>query len=64
MKVVFLGTGEIGLPSLRWLLASTEHEVVAVVTQPDKPVGRKMVMTPPMVKVVAEEAGVRVFQPE
>ena len=64
MKVVFLGTGEIGLPTLRWLLASREHEVVAVVTQPDRPVGRKMVMTPPMVKVVAEAAGVRVFQPE
>ena len=64
MKVVFLGTGEIGLPTLRWLLASKEHEVVAVVTQPDKPVGRKMVLTPPMVKVVAEAAGVRVFQPE
>ena len=64
MKVVFLGTGEIGLPALRWLLECREHEVVAVVTQPDKPVGRKMVLTPPMVKVVADAAGVRVLQPE
>ena len=64
MKIVFLGTGEIGLPSLRYLLGNTDHQVVAVVTQPDKPVGRKMVLTPPTVKVIAQEAGVPVFQPE
>lgn len=64
MKIVFLGTGEIGLPSLRYLLGNADHQVVAVVTQPDKPVGRKMVLTPPAVKVIAQEAGVPVFQPE
>jgi methionyl-tRNA formyltransferase len=64
MKIVFLGTGEIGLPSLKYLLGNTDHQVVAVVTQPDKPVGRKMVLTPPAVKVLALEAGVPVFQPE
>ena len=40
MRIVFIGTGEIGVPTLRALLDS-EHEVVAVVTQPDKPAGRE-----------------------
>ena len=40
MRIVFIGTGEIGVPTLRALLDS-EHEVVAVVTQPDKRVGRE-----------------------
>lgn len=64
MRIVFLGTGDIGLPSLEALLASSEHEVVAVVTQPDKPVGRKMVLTAPQVKVRAQAKGVPVLQPE
>lgn len=64
MRIVFLGTGDIGLPSLEALLASPAHEVVAVVTQPDKPVGRRMVLTPPQAKVRAQAAGVPVLQPE
>jgi methionyl-tRNA formyltransferase len=64
MRIVFLGTGDIGLPSLEALLASREHEVLAVVTQPDKPVGRKLVLTPPQVKVRAQAEGVPVLQPE
>lgn len=63
MRVLFIGTGDIGLPSLEWLLNSTQHEVVAVVTQPDKPVGRKMVITPPRIKVRALAAGIPVLQP-
>lgn len=63
MRIVFLGTGDIGLPSLEALLNSPDHEVVAVVTQPDKPVGRKMVLTPPQVKVRALAAGIPVLQP-
>jgi methionyl-tRNA formyltransferase len=49
MRIVFIGAGEIGLPTLRALLNS-EHEVVAVVTQPDKPVGREQRIEPPPVK--------------
>lgn len=64
MRVLFLGTGEIGLPTLDWLLATPKHEVVGVITQPDKPVGRKLVLTPPETKVRALAAGVPVFQPE
>ena len=41
MRIVFIGTGEIGVPTLQSLRASTpEHELVGVVTQPDKPAGR------------------------
>lgn len=64
MRIVFLGTGDIGLPSLEALLASREHEILAVVTQPDKPVGRKLVLTPPQVKSRAQAAGIPVLQPE
>lgn len=58
-----MGTGEIGLPTLEWLLATPKHDVVGVVTQPDRPVGRRQILTPPRVKILAGEAGVSVLQP-
>ncbi|MDD5350857.1 MAG: methionyl-tRNA formyltransferase [Chthoniobacteraceae bacterium] len=61
MRVLFLGTGDIGLPALEWLLR--HHEVAAVVTQPDKPVGRKQTLTPPPTKCLALAHGVPVLQP-
>lgn len=64
MRVLFIGTGDIGLPTLQWLMASPRHEVAGVVTQPDKPVGRRQVLTAPTVKVMARAAGLPVFQPE
>jgi methionyl-tRNA formyltransferase len=66
LRIAFLGTGDIGLPSLEALLSKSghDHEVVAVITQPDKPVGRKQVLTPPEMKVRALAAGVPVLQPE
>jgi len=63
MRVLFIGTGDIGLPSLEWLLSTPKHSVVGVVTQPDKPVGRKQVLTPPQIKVRALAAGLTVLQP-
>jgi methionyl-tRNA formyltransferase len=63
MRILFIGTGDIGLPSLEWLLATPKHEVVGVITQPDKPAGRKLVLTPPEVKVRALAAGLTVLQP-
>ncbi len=63
MRILFIGTGDIGLPSLEWLLTRSKHEVVGVVTQPDKPVGRKQVLTPPQIKVRALAAGIPVIQP-
>ncbi len=61
-RVVFMGTAEFAVPSLRALLAAG-HEVVAVVTQPDKPQGRKQILVPSPVKVCAEELGLTVLQP-
>src|SRR6267143_332977 len=53
MRILFIGTGEIGLPALSALLES-EHEVVGVVTQPDKPAGRdQRVEAPPIKKALA-----------
>jgi methionyl-tRNA formyltransferase len=49
MRIVFIGTGEIGVPTLR-ALQESEHELVGVVTQPDKPAGREQQITPPPVK--------------
>lgn len=49
MRIVFIGTGEIGIPTVRALLNS-EHEVVAIVTQPDKPAGREQTIEPPPIK--------------
>src|SRR6266478_6564672 len=49
MRVVFIGTGEIGVPTLEALLKS-EHDVVGVVAQPDKPVGRTQQIEPPPIK--------------
>ncbi len=63
MRLLFIGTGDIGLPSLEWLIATAKHELVGVVTQPDKPAGRRLVLTPPQVKVRAMAAGLPVLQP-
>jgi methionyl-tRNA formyltransferase len=61
MRAVFMGTGEIGVPAFRWLLET--HEVVAAVTQPDKPVGRKQELHASAIKQLAVERGVPVLQP-
>ncbi|NHN55003.1 methionyl-tRNA formyltransferase [Calidifontibacter sp. DB0510] len=63
MRVVFAGTPEAAVPSLRALLGS-RHEVVGVVTRPDAPAGRGRSLRPSPVRVVAEEAGVPVLTPQ
>lgn len=60
-NILFLGTPHFAIPVLEKL--HQEHTVIAVVTQPDKPVGRKQVLTAPPVKVRAEELGLPVLQP-
>lgn len=57
-----MGTPDFAVPSLKKLITS-EHTVQAVFTQPDKPRGRKMILTPPEVKVCALENGIKVYQP-
>ena len=64
MRVLFIGTGEIGVPVLRWLLESGEHELVGVVTQPDKPVGREQRIEPPPIKAALAGSSVPVLQPK
>ncbi|HEV8254130.1 MAG TPA: methionyl-tRNA formyltransferase [Vicinamibacteria bacterium] len=62
MRVVFLGSGSFAIPSLEALLAAG-HEVVAVVTQPDRGKGRGRELTPPPLKPVAAARGLRLLQP-
>ena len=62
-RIVFMGTPDFSVPILQ-ALASEEYEIVLVVTQPDRPKGRKRVITPSPVKQAAEELGLSVFQPE
>lgn len=62
MRIVFMGTPDFAVPCLDNLIKN--HQVVGVFTQPDKPVGRKQILTPPPVKVLAENNRIPVFQPE
>jgi len=62
MRVVFMGTPAFAVPSLS-ALVTAGHSVEFVITQPDRPVGRKQTLTPPPVKVRATELGLSVFQP-
>lgn len=62
MRIVFMGTPDFAVSSLKQLL-DAGHEIVGVFTQPDKPQGRKMVLTPPPVKRFAIEKGLTVYQP-
>jgi methionyl-tRNA formyltransferase len=58
-----MGTPDFAVPTLTRLIES-EYELVAIVTQPDRPSGRRQILTPPPVKVVAEKAGVKLLQPQ
>jgi len=65
-KIIFMGTPDFAVPSLKALISHAPRsgwDVVAVVTQPDRPKGRGKKLTPPPVKVVAEEARIKVLQP-
>ncbi|MBU1123669.1 methionyl-tRNA formyltransferase [Patescibacteria group bacterium] len=62
--IIFCGTPEFAVPSLEALAADSEFKIELVITQPDKPVGRKQIVTPPPVKVCAEKLGIEVYQTE
>lgn len=62
-KIIFMGTPAFSVPILE-ALTESEYEVIAVVTQPDRPVGRKKVLTASPVKEAALKLGLPVFQPE
>jgi len=63
IKVIFMGTPDYADEILKKLINENEIEVVAVYTQPDKPVGRKKLLTAPPVKVTAREHSIPIYQP-
>ena len=63
MRIVFMGTPDFAVPSLQALI-DAGHEVCAVYTQPDKPQGRKQILTAPPVKTLALEHNIPVYQPQ
>src|SRR3954470_17009620 len=62
MRLVFMGTGEIGVPTLR-AMHDSEHDVAAVVTQPDRAVGRSQTIEASPIKKVASQLNLPVLQP-
>jgi methionyl-tRNA formyltransferase len=64
MRIVFIGTGEIGLPVLRSLRESDEHKLLGVVTQPDKPAGRAQRIAAPPIKTALSGSALPILQPD
>ena len=64
MRILYCGTGDIGLPALRAIAGAVEHELVGIVTQPDRPAGRDMKPRASAIKCEAVARGLPVFQPE
>ncbi len=62
MNIIFMGTPDFAVPCLK-VLHADGHNILAVFTQPDKPVGRRQILTPPPVKQTAQALGLRVLQP-
>ena len=64
MRIVFAGTGDIGIPSLRYLLE--KHELVGVLSQPDRPAGRRRELKPPAIKeeLIRLSPEIPLLQPE
>jgi len=62
-KIVYMGTPHYAAEILKTLIEADDMDLSLVLTQPDRPVGRKKILTPPPVKVLAEEHGIEVLQP-
>jgi methionyl-tRNA formyltransferase len=63
MRIVFIGAGEIGVPTLQALLRSSEHKLTGILTQPDKPVGRDQQIEPPPIKRALAGTRISILQP-
>jgi len=63
MHILFIGTAELACPCLEAAHRLAGHEIIGVITQPDKPKGRSLQLSPPPVKVTAEKLGLPVSQP-
>jgi methionyl-tRNA formyltransferase len=64
MRIVFMGSAELAIPSLQALLEGAQDELVGIVSQPDRPAGRKRLPTPCPLKAFAEKNGLPVMTPE
>jgi methionyl-tRNA formyltransferase len=64
LKTLFFGTAPLACPSLEAILACPDHQVIGVVTQPDRPAGRKLRPQPSAIKTLAVARGLPVLQPE
>src|ERR1700722_16073733 len=64
MRIIFIGTGEIGLPALHALTKAPGHHVLSVVTQPDRPVGRQLKLAASPIKEAAFKLHLKIYQPE
>ncbi len=64
LHIIFCGTSSFAIPSLEALARDSAFVVDLVITQPDKPIGRKQVLTPPPVKQAADQLGLKVAQPQ
>ena len=64
IRTIFIGTPDFAVPSLKTLIKDKQFDIISVITQPDKKVGRKHVLTPPAVKIEAEKYNIPVFQPD
>jgi len=64
IKIVFAGTPQFAVPYLEGFFNDDGFEVLGVITQPDRPAGRKQELTPPPIKILAEKRGVKIWQPE
>lgn len=62
-KIIFFGTSKFAVPALE-ALKNAGYEITAVITNPDEPVGRTKILTPPPVKVVAQKLGIKILQPK
>ncbi|MDZ8120362.1 methionyl-tRNA formyltransferase [Pontiella agarivorans] len=64
MRIVFMGSAALAVPSLKAILHSGQDDVVGVVSQPDRPAGRKRILTPCPLKAYADEQGLNILTPE
>lgn len=63
IKTIFIGTPDFGVPALQSLITDNDFEIIGVITQPDKKIGRKQILTPPPIKTIALKHGIPLYQP-
>ncbi len=64
IKIIFIGTAEFGLSAFKSLTEDENFEIILAISQPDRPTGRKQIITSPPIKIAAEKKNITVLQPE